>query len=249
MKKCRNCGEFFPSRPLSFEFYCHKEECQYNSLTREKRMDYKIERIKQTRSISLDHFDLYDLDRPIYHNNKIIDYERVCRVCGAPLRKRDGIYSIHMRYCHKTSSCNGYHLSCLVNWKYISKEYAKSIRDKHINQIKTFAEKKRINKVDPAIKDQLLYNFTICENCGKICFINALGLYWIKRWNLPHLREINAIQIHHIKPVHMLTKDNIYLIWDKRNLKALCPECHHHQNHYLTKKPLTDFMKITDFIE
>ncbi|HEY0090303.1 MAG TPA: hypothetical protein VGB37_15750, partial [Candidatus Lokiarchaeia archaeon] len=115
-KECRSCWKFFLVELMSIQVYC--EECKNKEylpgLTNQQRY---IRNIKSSRSISLDNFDVYDLERPIKNNDKdkIIDYERVCRICGAPLRTKKGTYSYHKRYCG-TKKCNGGVLFSKFNW-------------------------------------------------------------------------------------------------------------------------------------
>jgi hypothetical protein len=226
-------------KPLELRFYCDKKECQ-------KRSQYFLQKIKRTRHISLRNFDLYDLDRPIKHNDKIVAHERVCRICGAPLRKVDGSYSPHKKYCHQSRFCSGYHLYELVNWGSTSSKYISKVRRTYFNEIKEFIED---HKIDETFTP---YYFVICEECKKICLESNLHQYYLNPGEREKVRKLSLpiINIHHIQPVHTLTWENLYLIWDKRNLKALCPECHNNQNHYLKTKTNShlNFMKITEFM-
>lgn len=237
-KKCLNCHTFFPAEPMEFEFYCEKENCQKSSF-------HRITRIKLSRHIPTYFFDIYDLDRPIIYNNKITSYEKVCRVCGKPLLKKDGTYSHHKRYCNEHT---GYELWAKFNWGIVAKNYAfdvaaknkSAISDKFQEYIKenpTYYEKYPQN-----IKRDLNH-LTICELCQKLCSI--YDYYWNRK------SRINIINIHHKQPVHTLDKDNLHLIWDTSNLIALCEECHHKQDHQLKTKtdPFIHFKKITDFLE
>jgi hypothetical protein len=49
-----------------------------------------------------------------------------------------------------------------------------------------------------------------------------------------------VFQVHHIVPVHTLTWENLYLIWDPANLIVVCHKnggCHSKQDHKL-KRPV-----------
>jgi len=221
-KKCLICGDYFPAEPLELKFYCEKNECQ-------KRLDYKVNQIKRVRSCSSDLFDIYDLDRPTNYG-----FERVCRICGSPLLKKDGTYSYHRRYCGEH---NGYGLWTKYNWSEVSKKYAIEIRDKNKELI---IQKTRNLK----LKDRYINNLTICEKCGELCQINDY-------WDRLSLKSHDVINIHHIIPVHTLTIENLYLIWEKTNLIALCPKCHNDQDHQLKKTQKIEkinFRSIMDYI-
>jgi 5-methylcytosine-specific restriction endonuclease McrA len=224
-KKCRSyhCHEYFPAKPLEFKFFCDKEECKERSW-------YGFQTIKQNRHIPANYFDIYDLDRPIKYNDKIVGYERVCRVCGAPLLKKDGKYSHHKRYCNEH---NGDALWTKYNWGYVSKDYAIKIREENQELIcQKFKEQiEKENKLYKEIPEWVkkTTNLTICEECGKLCQI----------YSQPFLRNglgLNTINIHHKIPVHKLERDNFHLIWDYTNLIALCEDCHHKQDHQLKTK-------------
>ena len=240
-KKCIKCGEFFPAEPMEFKFFCNKEECRKNG-------KYSFWHIKQTRHISARYFDLYDLDRPLIVPNM---YERVCRVCGKPLlRKKDGTYSYHMRYC---KDHNGSELWAKYNWGKISKNYAREISKKN-KEIINKKFKKRIEnshsvhrnyyQENPERIKRDLNKLIVCEKCGKLCQIYSLTYLY-------HKFNLKTINIHHIIPVHTLDWDNLHLIWDKSNLIALCEDCHNKQDHYLKQikeDPYIKFRKITEFL-
>lgn len=218
-KKCRKCHDFFPAKPMELKFFCDKEECQ------KYRNTHNFWSIKSQRYISMDYFDIWDLDRPTgrYDN----EFERVCRQCGEPLFNKNGKYSYHRRYC---GDHTGYELFVKYNWGEVSKKYAHHVAELNKELFKIFK------------KDGYTY-LTICEECGKICSIYDNSHLFTKN-------RIEVINIHHIFPVHKITMENIHLIWDYSNLKALCKDCHNKQNHYLKKidnKKEIMFKSITSF--
>jgi len=216
-KKCRRCHEYFPAKPMELKFFCDKDGCQ------EYRNTHNFWTIKQNRYISMDYFDIWDFDRPrnITDNGKILDYERVCRVCGKPLFNKNGKYSVHRRYC---GNHNGYSLWVKYNWGEVSKNYAWKVAEDN---------KELIEKLN----DTEYSNVTICEECSKICSIYET-----------YSPKINVANIHHIFPVHKITMENIYLIWDYSNLKALCKDCHNKQEHFFKKiKKVIPYRDITSF--
>lgn len=239
-KRCVRCKAFFPAKPLEFKFFCDKEECKeyYNK--------YHFYTIKSNRHLPAHYFDLYDLDLPMIHNNKptLFNYQRVCRICGEPLLKKDGTYSYHKRYCNEH---NGDALWEKYNWGSVSKNYARKIRDSHKELIKIkfneiIQKKFKIYKEVPNWIRKTI-NLTICELCSKLCQINSLT-YLLSQF------RIRTINIHHKIPIHTLKKDNLQLIWDEDNLIALCEDCHKLQNHQLKRKvdPYLNFKRITDFV-
>ena len=184
-------------------------------------------------------FDVYDLDRPITSKNGIsLGYERVCRECGKPLKNKDGKHAFYRKYCKEH---NGFDLFEKYNWSAVSKKYARKIRDENYEYIwEEIIEKYGLNN----FTQNEMNNFTICEECKKLCQIYDLYYYKEK------FKDFPPINIHHIKPVHTLMEENFTLIWDFDNLKALCPPCHSRQNHFLKKSttdPLTRFKKISKF--
>lgn len=232
-KRCVNCHKLFPAEPLEFKFFCDKKECQeyYNK--------YHFYTIKGNRHLPTHYFDLWDLDRPrgITDKGYIIDYERVCRVCGTPLLNKDGKYSAHRRYC-------GDHSGDMIwgnyNWGMVSKSYAQDVADKNKELI-------RLKMDDLSLENKKGYTnrFTICEECYKLCLI--YDTYWTNK----NAHNLNVINIHHKIPIHTLTVENLKLIWDKDNLISLCKDCHNQQDHQLKKEkvdPYKDYKKITEFV-
>lgn len=231
-RKCRKCHEFFPVEPMELKFFCDKPKC------REYMDEYHFYTIKSQRYIAMNYFDIYDLDRPrsITDDGTILDYERVCRVCGAPLFNKDGKYSVHRRYCGNHS---GYELWVKYNWGEVSKKFAKKIGKENIDKINKIRKERKIEEGS--------HIFTVCEICGDLCYIYDDYRYWGKK----HGNNVDVVNIHHKIPVHKLTMENIHLIWDYSNLIALCKDCHNQQDHQLKRKvdPYIKFRKITDFIE
>lgn len=228
-KKCLNyhCHDYFPAKPLEFKFFCDKEKCQESSF-------YRMVSIKKSRHIPTNYFDIYDLDRSIKYNGKIVSYERVCRVCGAPLLNKDGKYSIHKRYCNEH---NGSELWAKYNWGIVAKDYAWDVADKNKELIK-----EKLGLLNDKEKERVSNHGTVCENCSKICLVYDTS------WN--RKRKLGVINIHHKTPVHTLDKDNLHLIWEWDNLIALCEDCHKQQDHQLKTKvdPYIHFRKITEFL-
>lgn len=221
-KKCLRCHDFFPVKPMELKFFCDKPEC------REYMDTYHFWTIKSQRYISMNYFDIYDLDIPynITENGEVLDYERVCRQCGSRLFNKDGKYSVHRRYCQEH---NGYELFAKYNWSEVSKKYAWHVAEEN---------KELIDKLN----NTEYTNITICEQCSKICSIYDNSYSWAKD-------RIEVINIHHKYPVHRITMKNIHLIWDFSNLKALCKECHSKQNHFLKKDKIAQkFKQITAFL-
>jgi hypothetical protein len=241
-KKCKSCWEFFEvDRTLTFEFYCDKKKCQ-------KRKEKRLKKIKKARHIPMNFFDIYDLDRPIYweREDEIKDYERVCRICGQPIRNKDGTYSRYRKYCN-SKYCSGNSLFKLLNCSAVTKLYAEEVRRKNIKEINKKVKKLGIEEDGPF--SRIKYYFTQCELCGSLCFLWRVYSGAIRKYDLLHIHTVN---IHHKIPVHTLTWDNIHLIWDKRNLIALCEDCHHKQDHKLSKPKVDDpnikFKEITEFM-
>ena len=237
-KKCRNCGDFFSiEKTAVIKFFCNKEECQKSI-----RRNIFLNRIKKARGITMDHFDIFDLDLPTESYHK---YERVCRVCGARLIKKNGEHSFHKRYCNK---CTGNSIWAKYDIEMITKGYARKIRDQNFEIIKKLV-KEIIPKEVYKEKKRLFYNpftryrpelFTLCEKCGKLLRIYQDYNYYSKN-------TVEGCNIHHKIPVHTLDWDNIYLIWDEDNLICLCQDCHNRQDHKLKKIKKIKNRKITEF--
>lgn len=226
-RKCRHCHEFFPVEPMELKFFCDKPEC------RDYMDNYHFYTIKSQRCISLNYFDIFDFDRPrtINDNGEIIDYERVCRVCGALLANKDGKYSVHRRYCGEH---NGYELWSKYNWGEVRYKYTREVRDNNIDEIN---KKRKAQNIEEEAR-----LFTICELCGDLVYI------WEGHsWN-NHRNIISLVNIHHKLPVHKIVMSNIHLIWDYSNLIALCKPCHNKQDHFLKKtKKAKKYRMITSY--
>lgn len=212
--KCRRCGDFFLVELHELRIVCQKSSCQ-------KWLDIYLIRIKKARHVQMSFFDVYDLDRPIIINKT---YERVCRDCGKPLKKKNGEYSPHMRYC-KEHRGKGYELFDSYNFSICSKKYSFQVQQQNKELIIN-----KIMKEGFSAKD--LKYFTICEICHKLCTIYELYELFLNR-----LSEFKVVNVHHEIPVHTLTWENINLIWDHSNLTCLCQECHGNQDHELKKNP------------
>lgn len=195
---------------------------------------------KKTRCIYSEYFDIFDLDRPITSKNGIsLGYEHVCRECGKPLKNKDGKHAFYRRYCKEH---NGFELFEKYNWSAVSKKYARKVRDENYK----FIWEKIIEKYGKNnFNFDEMNNFTICEECKRLCQIYDLYYYKDK------FKDFSILNVHHIKPVHTLTRKNINLIWDFDNLIVLCPECHKKQPHFFRKEakdPFLQFKKITSFL-
>jgi len=240
-RRCIKCRRYFPVEPEELKFFCDREECQEYLLT------FHFYTIKSNRCITLEYFDIYDLNRPILTDGaKIIRYERVCRSCGEPLLNKDGKYSYHRRYCNIHT---GYDLFKRYNWGEVSKDYARKVRDENKELIKTkFMEHVNINhafyKANPKRVKYDLSTLITCEECGKICGMSSSSSLYA----YSTLERFDVINIHHIIPVHTLTMKNIHLIWDISNLIALCHECHANQDHQLKKNSKYQYQNILNFI-
>jgi len=215
---------------MSIEIYCPK--CRDDVCIEGKsRQWWWVNRIKRNRTINLDNFDIYDLDRPIRQDtregkNQIVGYERVCRICGAPLKNKDGKYSYYRRYCSK-EECNASVLYEKFNWQGCSNAYIESVVEKQYPEIK-----KRLKELEVV---RLYYNeFILCEECGELCTKQTYA--WGNDFFGPkHLKPFPAINVHHKIPVHTLTEENILFLFDWDNLLILCPDCHNKQDHKLSK--------------
>jgi len=214
-KKCKSCGKYFPGELLSIEIFC--PECVKDSSVIDKVRFYII-RLKKSRSVPLDVFDIYDLERTY----KDYGYERVCRICGNPLRKKDGTYSYHMCYCRKHIG-HGYILYTKFNWGSCSKAYIEKVQFKNRKIIR-----KKLEEIN--IPKDLSRLVVICEECNELCQKTDLYYFSFNREYKDILKTLPIINVHHIIPVHTLDKSNIMLIWDFKNLICLCLKCHHNKH-------------------
>jgi 5-methylcytosine-specific restriction endonuclease McrA len=212
---------------MEFKFVCDKKECQ------EYFNKYHIYSIKRSRHISTSYFNLYDLDRPLayYKDGQPSMYERVCRICGGPLKNKNGKYSYQRRYCREH---DGSGLWAKYNWGETKWRYILELQEKQEKELKSYKDQ---YPTTPGYAPPIV----LCEICRTPCKI-----YQYKRINL------DVINVHHKIPVHTLNLENLSLIWDYDNLIALCQDCHHQQDHQLSKMKmdeLSQFKKITDYFE
>ena len=233
-RKCKSCRKFFQVELMSIQIYCEKCKSKEFIPGHTNQHNY-IQNIKYSRSISLDSFDVYDLERPIKNkNNEIIDYERVCRVCGAPLRNKKGGYSYHKRYCG-TKQCNGGVLFNKFNWNECRFKYIKFLHEKQEKEIE-------IELVKRNIDIERKYHFIFCEKCNKLCKRNS-------DYKTSKSSGIESVEIHHKQPVYTLTEENILLIFDSNNLICLCESCHNKTKEIKKLKgPIEKFITIERFL-
>lgn len=202
-KYCIECKEFFPATVGSYISCCSKPACQ-------TRWAMIVEHIKHSRNIDAKYFDLWDSDLIRVVNGK--DYpghfERVCRICGTRLLKKDGTYNAYRRQCEAhTDAMFDYY------WPSVRDQFLFENQKIHKEEIAAFF----VERTKTTFKQPLRWeveNYAYCEGCS----------------------QIGICDVHHNHPVHTLTKDNIGLIWDPKNLKCLCKTCHNRQDHQLTWK-------------
>lgn len=215
--RCKSCHEFFPADLLSIDVFCPKclnSPDEYIQL----QIKFFYNHLKKTRSVSLDVFDMFDLDRP--NDASWAKFERVCKICGKPLKKKDGSYSGYLRYCQDHRG-HGEIIFSKYNWQYCSKAFIKKIQYEHRKLIKEKLE--ALSLPYSEVGDVIV----ICEECKQICQIADLHYYSGLGDYKKILTTLPIINVHHKVPVHTLNKDNITLIWDFSNLICLCTECHH----------------------
>lgn len=225
VKKCSSCQNWFPSELKSHIHYC--VSCFPS------KKDSILEGLKKSRFIDTSNFDVWDDSFP--YEKSIYGIERVCRVCGCRLLRKNGTYSSTRRQCNKHT---GIYLAGKFTWNWVRFEYIKLFRKKHEVEISC-------RYLDE--KGEFRYssrNYFLCEDCGILVYSDN-------------------IEVHHIVPVHTLTWENRYLIWDFANLKILCIPCHKKVDHQLKKKPVVikktkqelleekyqNYKKITSFLK
>jgi hypothetical protein len=181
--------------------------------------------IKSSRNILAEYFDVFDTDYPL--ENYSHKYERVCRVCGVRLLKKDGKYSWQKRQCKKHAG--DYAAILKYNWSYIRNEIIEDNIEKNWIAIILTGMDQGIDVVIRSYGDQNVYcNYSMCEKCGSLT---------------------RTPEVHHITPVHTLTKKNLFLIWDKSNLICLCHTCHTKINHHFQRRPKTPAEKHERWIK
>lgn len=204
------CHEFFPSTINNWKCHCEKESCK-------KAFQTIVMRIKKSRNMNAEYFDVYDDQYPINYG-KFKTYERVCRVCGKRLLNKDGKYMQMRRYC---SDHNGNIGRLLYNWNSVQYRALRHNREEIENKDMIESWKRNFD-----LENKLhFHQFNVCDNCGCLCRSDG---YW--QMNKEYAK-LPGCEVHHIKPVYTLTEDNLNLIFDLTNLQVLCLDCHN-----LTKK-------------
>lgn len=203
IKRCFSCDKWFKAKLLSYQPYC--------PICRKKYWKDSIENIKKARSILARNMDVYDTK---YWIEKYKRYERVCRVCGARLLKKNGEHSTYKRYCSKH-----HYFDFNTDWTFSRHQFLENFQDKNQVLIILTAMDKGYENIVRFHRDGTYnFNYYICEKCFKpITF--------------------GDIEVHHKIPVHKLTEKNIYLIWDESNFQCLCHECHRKIDHGLKRRP------------
>lgn len=156
-------------------------------------------------------------------------YERVCRICGSPIKKKDGTYSYHICHCEKHRG-HGIILYTKFNWGSCAKAYIEMVQFKNRKIIK-----KKLEEID--IPKELSDLVVVCEECNELCQKEDLYYFSFGREYKDILKALPITNVHHITPVYLLDKSNIMLIWDFKNLQCLCLKCHHdkHKSKKLNK--------------
>jgi DNA-directed RNA polymerase subunit M/transcription elongation factor TFIIS len=85
-KKCRACGELFPSHVLTINSYCSKHQKEFKRI---------LERYIRDRLVPVETLDVFDKDG-----------YRVCRSCGKPMYRKDGKRSHARRNCNEKDCGN-----------------------------------------------------------------------------------------------------------------------------------------------
>ena len=236
VKRCIaiNCKKYFPSKLGDHIPYC--PECY----PYEK--EYMVDKIKSTRNIPIFYFDVFDSDYPMGEFCQY-KYERVCRLCGARLLlKKNGKYGQQMRFCQKHSGDQS--LNSQYLWNVVRYDYISELQAKHQTFIILTAMDQGFNPNPSIWNGRIHLRYCFCEKCNKL-------VSW------------GEIEVHHEIPVHTLTKNNFYLIWDKSNLICLCHGCHSGMDHKLKRSleeieeiknnnlewKYRNYKKISDFIQ
>lgn len=218
VKKCVKCGSFYKSELKNPINCCNKPECQKVWAKR------YAQRIIRSRNIPMDYFDVYDTQYPT--DSGTLKYERVCRACGQRLLTKSKKYSPYRRWCKEHNFLFGYNAS------EIRDDYIVELTKQNIDYIKDNID------LEISVLDEDL--FSICEECKTIGAAAVRNPY-----HKPEQREIYAklpkIQVHHKKEVHTLTADEFMLIFDRKNLVALCKPCHNKK--HTSKKSIVGRIK------
>lgn len=190
LKQCRECRQKYPGNLKDPFNLCPEHNIKENR----ERM---ISSFKRTRSINVDHYDVWNDDYK-YGNGNI---ERACRVCGGRMLNKNGRASHHKRYCHRPCGYGdlliGKGQDCLErNFErhevYITlTRFELYLNTKHRSHYSSFRPT----------------SGQCCEKCMKVL-------------------SYGQMEIHHLFPVCMVDESNYQLIWDQDNLQVLCHDCH-----------------------
>lgn len=172
--------------------------------------------IRSRRSVNADMFDVWDTDLPYLGR-----YERVCRVCGKRLLKKNGDYSPQKRHCDIHSGQSP--IPKMASWGVCVAEFIHFVAKKQMDLSARVKEVFQSIEVDEGA-------FLLCEKCNRLCKTqHNIPFYCFTEDKLPFKKaffSLPLINIHHKKPVHTLSLTEMGLIWDFDNLIALCEPCH-----------------------
>lgn len=213
LKQCYNCKRYYVSTLLNPRSYCSLPECE------KKWEDQKSYFILQ-RYVQAHWFDVYSLKYQTNTDPSLM-YWHICRVCGGHLLNSKGKYNHRKRYCDKHSF---YSIAQKFDWNTVRKEYLKQLHEKQC-------------KKDPSLKAEK--NMVLCEQCNSKEYMREQCVY------NPQTQQTTicmGVEVHHIKPIHQLTANNdeYLLVWDFKNLQALCVHCHNTTKKYKKVKSQLD---------
>lgn len=165
-------------------------------------LSWIISHIKRIRFIAPALFDVYRYYPP-RKGNTAPELRHACRICGGYLLTKKGHLSSVMRVCQdchtKPIPLDDYAISWAeTRWRYV---------DDRMVILTDRDERGRDVRME----------YTYCEDCGDV-LVHSAG------WNSHHRNDV--VEVHHKRPVHVLTFDDIHMIWDESNLVLLCKQCH-----------------------
>lgn len=191
LKRCNRCRTFYPGQLQDPFNLCPI----HNTTENRKRL---VNGFKRTRSISINHFDVWDDSLPVKKGLQF-KWERVCRVCGKRILNKTGKHSYYKRYC-------SHHRGSEIFFNFGSARYDKIHKVREENETLiclTYLETWQSGYCNPKA-------YVNCEKCGKLLRIWSSG----------------EVEVHHIIPVTLLDESNFHLMWDLDNLQVLCHTCH-----------------------
>lgn len=189
VKKCYVCHKYYPGKLKDPITLCPKHNIS-------EHQKYLVNHFKKSRGIPIHYFDVWNNDY-VCANGSL---ERVCRICGKRLLRKDGKYSHVRRHCCNPEELLSFYFNS-ARYDYLEELHSRQTAQIALQYIDSIYTEDQWYW----LRSSSLRGYICCEVCGKL---------------------VGSPELHHKIPVSILDETNYHLIWDPSNFQALCHDCH-----------------------